>query len=134
MTNRGLSDLFLRMVIGSLMVIHAFYTLILYQSYLDKLDYYLSSINLTDSNFFAIVAPLFPFIEILLGMLLFFKIKIKMSTISSYILMLFVLITHYVLCNLQIASVLTIMVLSLILVRLYLDNLKYSQNYLRKSK
>lgn len=72
-----LSYLVLRLVVGSFMLVQAIWNVVQYESYADKLQALSMQHALCNTEFFTISAPLFPFVEFLLGSFLLLSLYYK---------------------------------------------------------
>lgn len=75
--------LVLRLVVGSFMLVHALYSIVMFNAYTLRIETYLNNAKLLDNSFFSLAAPLFPFVEFFLGSCvvlgLYYKKSLKLS-------------------------------------------------------
>lgn len=68
---------FLRLIVGAFMLIHATFNVVTYGIFTLTIERYLINAKMLDNSVLSIAAPLFPFIEFLLGALLIFGLFYK---------------------------------------------------------
>ncbi len=69
-----LSHIVIKFAIGLFMLAQSIYHIVIYDSYISKLEVYLKSTEVLDNTLFYLTAPLFPFIEFALGLMLMLEI------------------------------------------------------------
>ena len=105
MKSEVLSHLVLRLVVGSFMLVHAIYSLVMYDVYVIKLKYYLNSLGLMDIELITKTAPLFPFVEVVISVLLLTGLWLRKSFLLSFMLIIFQATIHFLLGNIAMLSI-----------------------------
>lgn len=105
MKSEVLSHLVLRLVVGSFMLVHAIYSLVMYDVYVIKLKYYLNSLGLMDIELITKTAPLFPFVELVISVLLLTGLWLRKSFLLSFMLIIFQATIHFLLGNIAMLSI-----------------------------
>ncbi|RMB60448.1 hypothetical protein EAX61_06395 [Dokdonia sinensis] len=78
-----LSYLVLRLVVGSYMIGHAIVNVVTYRSYSEKIELFQSGHNIFNNEFFFIAAPLFPFLEFFIGLLIIVSFYYRRALIAG---------------------------------------------------
>lgn len=84
-----LSYLVLRLVVGSYMIGHSIVNVVMYRSYSEKIELFLNAHSSFNNKIFIIAAPLFPFLEFFIGVLLvvsFYYRKALIAGFSMYVI------------------------------------------------
>ncbi len=72
-----LSHIVIKFVIGFFMIVQALYNIVTYDAYIKIVKSHLTSTILLNNDFFYLIAPLFPFVEFGLGLMIILEVYFK---------------------------------------------------------
>lgn len=125
-----LSHIVIKFTIGLFMLAQSLYHIVIYDSYISNLEMYFKSIQVLDNNLFYLMAPLFPFIEFALGLMLILEVYYK-ETLVFTVFAFCSMTTIYMYTDYQISYLLIMLLLSLLSILLFVNRLyinKYNKN------
>ncbi len=122
-----LSYIVIKFAIGLFMLAQSIYHIVIYESYISKLDMYLKSTEVLDSNLFYLTAPLFPFIEFALALMLILEIYYRQTAIITGLIFCSVTVIYFY-TDYEIRWSLIMLLVSLLSIWLFVKNI-YKNKY-----
>ncbi|WP_299767214.1 hypothetical protein [uncultured Dokdonia sp.] len=124
-----LSHIVIKFGLGLFMLAQSLYHIVIYSSYISKLEMYLKSTEVLDNELFQLIAPLFPFLEFALGFMLILEVYYKETIIMTVLIFSCTTITYF-LTDYQIGNSLLMLLLSLLSIWLFIN--RWYGNYYKK--
>ncbi len=126
-----LSHIVIKFALGLFMLAQSLYHIVIYGSYISKLEMYLKSTEVLDNNLFQLVAPLFPFLEFALGLMLILEVYYKETIMMTVVIFCSITIIYF-LTDYQMSNSLLMLLLSLLSIWLFVNRL-YGHKYKKLS-
>jgi hypothetical protein len=126
-----LSHIVIKFIIGLFMLAQSLYHIVIYGLYISNLELYLRSTKILDNELFQLIAPLFPFIEFALGLMLILEVYYKETMMITAIIFCSVTITYFF-TDYQISNSLLMLLVSLLSIWLFV-NRSYVHKYKKLS-
>ena len=128
-----LSHIVIKFTIGLFMLARSLYHIVIFGTYTSRLEAYLESTGVLDNEILQSIAPLFPFIEFALGLMLLLEVYYKEIIMMTVLMFCFVTVVYFF-SGYQIGSSFLMLIFSLLSIwllvnRTNLDKYK-SLNYL----
>lgn len=115
-----LSHLVVKLIIGFFMLAQSLYNIATYSSYIPNLESHLTNTSLLNNEFLHAIAPLFPFVEFALGLMIILEVYYKEAALLTVLLFCSTTIL-YVSINYRIASTLVMLLFSLLSIWLFIS-------------
>ncbi|WP_299681379.1 hypothetical protein [uncultured Dokdonia sp.] len=115
-----LSHIVIKFLIGLFMLAQSLYHIVIYGMYVSNLGMYLRSTKILNNELFQLIAPLFPFIEFALGLMLILEVYYKETMMITTIIFCSVTITYFF-TDYQISNSLLMLLVSLLSIWLFVN-------------
>lgn len=117
-----LSHMVIKFVIGFFMIVQSLYNIVTYDVYIKNVESHLTSTVLLSNDFFYLTAPLFPFVEFGLGLMIILEVYFKETVFLTVLIFCSTTILHMV-ADYSIAYTLIMLLFSLLSIWLFVSRI-----------